>query len=75
MPFFKKDASAAERFSEFSSYALVNPECFEKFVICYKEKLSNGNNKYRTVQHNCTLDEEIGLFEIGKIEAMKDAAR
>ena len=75
MPFFKKNATASERLSELSTLAETEPQKFDKFVICYKETLPNGSYKYRIIQHNCKLDEEIGMFEIGKNEAMEESRR
>ena len=75
LPIWKKDATAAERLSELSIYAQENPERFQRFVICYQEILPNGNYQFRTLQHNCKLPEEVGLFEIGKVESIKESER
>ena len=75
MPFWKKDATASERLFELAAYAAATPERFEQFVICYKETLPNGNAKFRNLQHGCKLSEEIGLFEIGKTEALRESER
>ena len=75
LPIWKKNATPAERLDEMISYARANPERFERFVMCYREKLPNGNCKYRTLSHGCDLDQAIGMFEIGKSETLKDSER
>lgn len=75
LPIWKKDASSGERLGELASYAMANPERFEKFVICYMERLPSGNMKFRTLQHGCNLQETVGMYEIGKSEALKDSER
>ena len=73
LPIWKKDATAAERLSELASYALANPERFDRFVICYRERLPSGNLKYRYLQFGCDIDQMVGMFEIGKSESLKDS--
>ena len=73
LPLWKKDATAAERLHELALYAQANPERFSRFVICYREKLPNGNVQYRNLCFGCDLDQQIGMFEIGKVEALKDS--
>ncbi len=75
LPIWKKDASVFERLSELALYAREHPERFEKFVVAYTEKLPNGNMKIRHMSFGCTLTEEVGLFEIGKQEAMEESGR
>lgn len=75
LPIWKTGATATERLYELSVYAAENPERFERFVICYQETLPNGNLQFRTLQFGCKLAEEVGLFEIGKVEAIKESER
>lgn len=72
LPIWKKDASVADRFAEMASYARAQPERFDKFVMCFTEKLPNGNTKYRTMTHNCELNAMVGMFEIGKAQALAE---
>lgn len=74
LPTWKKDASVYERLSELALYAREHPERFDRFVLCYREKLRSGNNKYRTLSYGCDLDQQIGMFEIGKLECWKESA-
>lgn len=73
LPIWRKGASAAERFAEFASYAIAEPQRFEKFVVAYEETLPNGNLKIRTFVHGAQLFEALGLFEAGKLELYKDS--
>lgn len=75
LPIWKKGATLAERLEEMASYARANPERFEKFVMAYQETLPNGNWKIRIMDYGCDLTAQIGLFEIGKMEAYKDSER
>lgn len=75
LPIWKKGATAAERFFELGEIARKYPERFEKFVIAYTETMPNGNLKVRNIQYGCTLFEQVGLFETGKAEALKDSER
>lgn len=73
LPIWKKDATLADRLYEMAAYARANPERFERFVLCYTERLSNGNMKVRTMQHNCDLAQQLGLFEMGKMDAYEES--
>jgi hypothetical protein len=75
LPVWKKGASLADRLDEMASYVRAKPERFERFVMCYREKLPNGNYKYRTLQYGCDFDQTVGMFEIGKSETLKDSER
>jgi len=70
---WKRGASATERLSELALYARTNPERFSRFVLAYEEKLANGNIKIRHLSYGCNLGEEIGLYELGKDQAIKDS--
>ena len=75
LPVWKKGATPFERLSELAEIARKHPERFSKFVICYKEVLPSGTYIYRQLQYGCELDEQIGMFEIGKVEALKESER
>ena len=74
LPVWKKGASVAERLHELALYAQANPERFSRFVACYRETLPNGNVQYRNLSFGCDLDQQIGMFEIGKNEALKESS-
>ena len=75
LPIWKANATAAERLHELAIYAEQNPERFKQFVICYKETLLNGKYMFRNLQQGCNLPEEIGMYEIGKAQAMEASKR
>ena len=72
---WKRDATACERLSELALYAQEHPERFERFVICYTEKMPSCSVKYRIMSHGCDLAQAVGLYEIGKGETLKDSDR
>jgi hypothetical protein len=72
-PNWKKDASAAERLDELAGLAREYPGRFERFVIVYKETMPGGRLKYRSLEYNCDLDQQIGMFELGKLDAYRKA--
>ena len=73
LPVWKQGAEVWERLYELAEIARKHPGRFERFVICYREHLPNGNYKYRTLQFGCDLDQQVGMFEIGKWESIKDS--
>ena len=58
-----------DEYKALHSYALEKPERFDRFVLCYRETLPSGNTKYRTISHGCDLDQQIGMYQMGLLEA------
>lgn len=71
LPIWKKGATVAERLHEMALYAEEHPERFERWVMCYAERLGD-KTQYRVMWDRCDLTQSIGMFEIGKVEAMKE---
>lgn len=75
LPIWKRDGTLAERLEETAGYVRAHPERFERFVMCFIETLPNGNLKVRTMTHGCDLAQQIGLFELGKQDAIDESHR
>jgi len=75
LPIWKKGASLADRLEEVACYVRANPERFSKFVMAYLEELPNGNWEVRTLEYGCDIAQQIGLFELGKDQALKESER
>ena len=73
LPIWKKGATLSDRLAEMASYARANPERFERFVMCFTERLDNGNVKIRTMDHGCDLAQQVGLYELGKAQAYEES--
>src|SRR5437899_366994 len=75
LPIWKKDATAYERLSELALLAREHPERFEHFVIVYRQTLSNGNWKIRTMEYEGDLGSRLGLLELGKDELIRESLK
>lgn len=73
LPRWKKGATAYERLSELALMAKEHPEKFSKFCIVYMEVLPNGRWRFKTFEHEATLIEAIGLYELAGDQLHQDS--
>lgn len=66
---------AAEWFREMAVIADLNPERFNKVVLCYEEALENGRNLNDYYCHNVTTTEMLGILELSKDQCMTRTRR
>ena len=75
LPVWKKHPSAVDWLQKLAAIALVHPEQFEKAVIVYQETKASGNTVSRTASRGATINELIGIIEIGKLDLIEDSRK
>jgi hypothetical protein len=67
LPVWKAGATAEERLLELAAIARKHPERFSVFAITYVEKKPNGGIKVRSWEHECSVIESFGIYELAKL--------
>lgn len=66
IPVWKRNSTAEEFLQEVATVARKYPDRFEKMIVMHEETLPSGRTVVRYATRGASLNELLGLIEIGK---------
>lgn len=73
LPNWKKGASLPDRLDEIATYARVHPERFERFVCAFLEIRADETSVVRVISHGCDVAQEVGMFQLGIDQTIRNS--